>query len=73
LQLEVVAWSAQQIPSAVNIGFIDQSRFSSFKELFNYPHEAEKTPFLTHYFSENLVVPGIELETSVSVARDSDH
>jgi hypothetical protein len=26
-------------------------------------HEAEWTPFQTHYFSENLVVPGIELGT----------
>jgi hypothetical protein len=30
------------------------------KELLNYPHEAEWTPFQTHYFSENLVAPGIE-------------
>jgi hypothetical protein len=27
----------------------------------------------THYYSENLVAPGIEPETSVSVARNSDH
>jgi hypothetical protein len=33
-------------------------------------HEAEWTPFQNHYFSENLVVPGIE---SGSVARNSDH
>jgi hypothetical protein len=30
------------------------------KKLLNCSHEAEWTPFLTHYFSENLVVPGIE-------------
>jgi hypothetical protein len=29
--------------------------------------------FLTHYFSENLVVPGIEPRISVSVARSSDN
>jgi hypothetical protein len=45
----------------------------SFKQFLNYPHEAEWTPFQTHYFSENLVVPGIEPGTSVSVARNSDH
>jgi hypothetical protein len=27
--------------------------------LLNYPHEAEWTPFQTHYFSENLIAPGI--------------
>jgi hypothetical protein len=41
------------------LGFLDRSRYFSFK----YPQlhsEAEWTPFQTHYFSENLVVPGIE-------------
>jgi hypothetical protein len=28
-----------------------------FKQLLNYPHEAEWTPFQTYYFSENLVAP----------------
>jgi hypothetical protein len=32
----------------------------SFKLLLNCTHEAEWTPFLTHYFSENLVAPGVE-------------
>jgi hypothetical protein len=32
----------------------------SFKYLFNYPHEAEWTPFQTHYISENLVASRIE-------------
>ena len=39
----------------------------------NWPHEAEWTPFQTHYYSENLVAPGIEPETSVYLARNSDH
>jgi hypothetical protein len=34
----------------------------SFKQLLNCTHEAEWTPFQTHYFSENLAVPGIEPE-----------
>jgi hypothetical protein len=54
---------------AVNFGFLDRSRYFPF----NYPREAEWTPFQTHYFSENLVVPGIELETSGSVVRNYDH
>jgi hypothetical protein len=33
--------------------------FSS-KQRFNCTHEVEWTPFQTHYFSENLVAPGIE-------------
>jgi hypothetical protein len=28
--------------------------------MLSYPHEAEWTPFQTHYFSENLASPGIE-------------
>jgi hypothetical protein len=36
-------------------------------------HEAEWTQFQIHYFSENLVAPGIEPETSGSVARNSDY
>jgi hypothetical protein len=32
----------------------------SFKYLLNCTHEAEWTPFKTHYFSENLVALGIE-------------
>jgi hypothetical protein len=43
------------------------------KMLLSYTHEAECTPFQTHYFSENLVVPGIDPGTSGSVARNSDH
>jgi hypothetical protein len=39
----------------------------------NYPHEAEWTPFQNHYFSENLVAPGIEPGSSGSVARNSDY
>jgi hypothetical protein len=42
------------------LSFLDRSRYLSFKELLSCTHEAEWTPFQTHYFSENLVVPGIE-------------
>jgi hypothetical protein len=42
------------------LGFLDRSRYFSFKYLLSYTHEDEWTPFQTHYFSENLVVPEIE-------------
>jgi hypothetical protein len=39
--------------------YIRAATFSS-QYLLNYTHEAEWTPFQTHYFSENQVAPGIE-------------
>jgi hypothetical protein len=73
LRIEGVAWSAQRIPTAVIIGFLNRNRCFSFKQLHSYPHEAEWPPFQTHYFSENLVLLGIELGTSRSVAKNPDH
>jgi hypothetical protein len=43
-------------PYGRNLGFQDWSATFSFKELLSCTHEAE----WTHYFSENLVAPGIE-------------
>jgi hypothetical protein len=54
LRIEGVAWSAQRILTALNLGFLDP------EPLLSYTHEAEWTPFQSHYFSENLVAPGIE-------------
>jgi hypothetical protein len=59
-------WSAQRIPTAVNLGFPDQSRYF-------FIQVAEWTLFQTPYFSENLVGPGIECGTCGSAARNSDH
>jgi hypothetical protein len=42
--------------------FLDRSRYFSFKYLLSCTHEAEWTPFQTHYFSENLVARRIEPE-----------
>jgi hypothetical protein len=42
------------------LGFLDRSRYFSYKQLLSCSHEAEWTPFQTHYFSENLVAPEIE-------------
>jgi CBS-domain-containing membrane protein len=32
------------------LGFLDRSRYFSIKQLLNCTHEAEWTPFQTHYF-----------------------
>jgi hypothetical protein len=40
------------------LGFLDRSRYFFF--FLSCAHEAEWIPFQTSYFSENLVVPGIE-------------
>jgi hypothetical protein len=41
------------------LGFLDRSRYFSLKYLLSCTHEAECTPFQTHYFFF-LLVPGIE-------------
>jgi hypothetical protein len=66
-----VMWSAQCVP--INLGFLDQSHYFSFKQLLNCPHEAEWILFQTCHYSENLVVPEIEPGTSGSAARNADH
>jgi hypothetical protein len=43
-----------------NLGSLDLSRYFFFQVALNCTHEAERTPFQTPYFSENLVVPRIE-------------
>jgi hypothetical protein len=55
------------------LGFLDRSHYFSIKQLLSCTHESEWTPFQTHYFSENLVVPGIEPATSGFIARKSGH
>jgi hypothetical protein len=47
-------------PYGRNVGFLDWSRYFFFQEAPQLYSEAEWTPFQTHYFSENLVVPEIE-------------
>jgi hypothetical protein len=51
----------------------NRSRYSSFKYVLIYAHEAEWTPFQTHCYAENLVAPEIEPGTSEFAARNSDH
>jgi hypothetical protein len=50
-------WSAQLIPTAVDLGFLNRSRYFSFKKLLSCPDEVEWTPFQTRRFSENLEAP----------------
>jgi hypothetical protein len=43
------------------LGFLNRSRYFFFQvDPQLCTHDAEWTPFQTHYFSENLVMPGIE-------------
>jgi hypothetical protein len=39
------------------LGFLNGSTYLFFQVA---PHEAASTPFETHYFSENVLAPGIE-------------
>jgi hypothetical protein len=51
------------------LGFLDRCYYF----FFEIAPETEWISFQTHYFSENLVEPEIELGTSGSVPRNSDH
>jgi hypothetical protein len=60
-------------PYAVFSYFLAGAANFSFKYLLSCTHETEWAPFQTHYFSENLIAPGVEPGTSGFVARNSDH
>jgi hypothetical protein len=61
-------------PHGCILGFLYRSRYYFFQVATQlYSRVSEWTLFQTHYFSEDLVVPGIESGTSGSVARNSDH
>jgi hypothetical protein len=57
---------------AVNLGFLNGSRYFPFEWLLNYLNVAEWTPFQAHY-SENLIAPEIESGTFGFVAWNSAH
>jgi hypothetical protein len=73
--VEGVAWSAQRIPTAFNVGFLDRSRYFSIQVAPQLPSRGWVDPVPDTYFSENLVGPGIKPGTSGSVTRNSavDH
>jgi hypothetical protein len=47
-------------PYVLILGFLDRSRYFSFKNFLNCIDKAEWTTFQTHHFSECLIEPGIE-------------
>jgi hypothetical protein len=53
------------------LGFLDRSRYFSIKYLLSCTHEAEWTPFQTHYFFSGSA--GNRTQASGSVAKNSDH
>jgi hypothetical protein len=74
MRIEGVAWSAERIPTAVNLGFVNPEPL-----LFNSSSSSviltrlSWAPFQTHYYSGNLVALEIEPRISGSIARNSDH
>jgi hypothetical protein len=60
-------------PTAVNLSFVDRSRYFSFKQILSYLHDADWTPFQTHHYSEYLVAQEIEPRTSGLAARNSEY
>jgi hypothetical protein len=62
-----------RILTALNLGFLDRSLYSSFIQLLSYSYEAEWMPFRTHYYLQNMVAPGIEPGISGLVASNSEH
>jgi hypothetical protein len=55
------------------LGFLDRSRYFSIKQLLSCTHEAEGTPFQTHYFSFFFGSAGNRTRASESVAKNCDH
>jgi hypothetical protein len=74
LRIEGVAWSAQRIPKAVNLHFLDPEPL-----LFHWSSSSviltrmSRPRSRSHYFSENVVASGIEPGISGSVASNSEH
>jgi hypothetical protein len=60
-------------PMAVNLSFLDRSRYFSFKHLFIYPHKGWVNPVPDPLLLRKVAAPGIEPWTSGSAARKSDH
>jgi hypothetical protein len=67
-----VVSAADPLRSLISVFYTGAATFLSSSSSFTVTR-VEWTPFQTHCYSENLVVPGIELGTSGSASRDSDH
>jgi hypothetical protein len=55
------------------LDFLDRYRYYFFQVAPELYSRGRVDPFHTHYFSENLVAPGLEPNSSGSVGRNSDH
>ena len=72
-----VAWSAQRVPTAVKLCFLDLEPLHFYSSSSSI--DLRRLTRLSRHRSrptttqKNLAVPGIEPGTSVSVARNSDH
>jgi hypothetical protein len=53
-------------PYGCILGFIDRRRYFFFQVVSQLQSQAEWTPFQTHYFSENLVAPGMNPDRLIS-------
>jgi hypothetical protein len=74
LGIEGVTWSAQQIPVAVNLGFLDPEPLLFYSGSSLVILTRLSGPRSRHTTSEkNLVAPGMEPGISGSVARNPDH
>jgi hypothetical protein len=86
--LQTERLSAKLVPTFADIGchvvsvkdpysrilaFLDQSRYIFFQVAPQLYSRGWVDPFQIHYFSANLVVPGIEPGASGYVARNSDY
>jgi hypothetical protein len=60
LLIDDLAWSNTTDLYGRILCFLDLNRYYFFQVAPQLYYEAEWTPFQTHYFSENLVAPGIE-------------
>jgi hypothetical protein len=72
-RIEGVAWSAQRIPKAVNLDFLDPEPLLFHLSSSSVILTRLRISFESHYFTENLVALGIEPGTTGSVARNSDY
>jgi hypothetical protein len=57
----------------VYLGFLDRSCYIPFKQILNYPHDADWILFGTLYSTENLEALGIEHVMPGSEARNCEH
>jgi hypothetical protein len=73
LRIEGVAWSAQRIPTVVNLGFLDRSPYFFFQVAPQLSSQGWVDPVSDPLLLKNLQALRIEPRTTGSVARNSYH